>query len=234
MGGLILFVIMDGQVDHYVILGLPSGEQGAKLSEEEIKKAYRSKLLELHPDKRPDDPNAHHDFLNLRASYKFLMDKKARQSFHQRISRKRKSQQKTSSKPRRKSTDVDEREQAARAAYSAANAARDMEEQIRRSNEQEIARIKRDNAASKAASKAAAAAAASTLKKEEVKEAAASTQCPCGHCQGDWFDREFSCNFGGRADFEAYENSLLTKFRIYYLFSSIFWHCVLYFPCKNI
>ncbi|KAK1357453.1 Pre-mRNA-splicing factor cwc23 [Heracleum sosnowskyi] len=206
---------MDVEVDHYVILGLPSGDKGAKLSEEEIKKAYHSKLLVLHPDKRPDDPNAHHEFLNLHASYKILMDKNSRQSFDEeqdkkRKRRSRKLQQQNSCKRRKTRDVVEEREQAARDAYSAANAARDREEEIRRSNEQVIERLKREKAA--AASKAPPAAAA-TLNKRGAKEAVASTQCPCGHCQGDWFDREFSCNFGGAAGFEAYEKSLLTKFR---------------------
>ena len=32
---------MDVDVDHYNVLGLPSREEGAKLSEKEISKAYR-------------------------------------------------------------------------------------------------------------------------------------------------------------------------------------------------
>ena len=44
---------MDVEVDHCVILGLPSGEEGAKLSADDIRKGYRSKALEKHPDKRP-------------------------------------------------------------------------------------------------------------------------------------------------------------------------------------
>ncbi|KAL1810118.1 hypothetical protein ACET3Z_027108 [Daucus carota] len=115
----------DVEVDPYAVLGLPSGEEGAKVSEEEIKKVYRAKLLELHPDKRPDDPNAHQNFLNLRTCYKILMDKKARLDFHRRtnrnqqIKRTRKSQEQNSSQRRRRRTVVDEKEQAARAAHSA-------------------------------------------------------------------------------------------------------------------
>lgn len=77
---------MDGdeEVDHYVILGLP---RGAKLSEEGIKEAYLSKLVELDPDKRPDDPNAHRDFLNVCASYKLFRDKKEKSRQSLRTSR---------------------------------------------------------------------------------------------------------------------------------------------------
>lgn len=56
-------------IDHYSILGLPSGKKGTNLSNEDIKKAYRSKALELHPDKRRDDPIAVVDFQQLQASY---------------------------------------------------------------------------------------------------------------------------------------------------------------------
>ncbi|KAH0758949.1 hypothetical protein KY290_022442 [Solanum tuberosum] len=69
------------EVDHYVVLDLPSGEQGAKLSQQEISKAYRKKALELHPDKRPDDPNAHENFRKLKTSYDFLKDEKNRKLF---------------------------------------------------------------------------------------------------------------------------------------------------------
>lgn len=56
---------MDMEVDHYAVLGLPSGEQGSKLSQQQIKKAYHAKSLKLHPDKKPDDPNAHANFRKL-------------------------------------------------------------------------------------------------------------------------------------------------------------------------
>ncbi|CAG7895960.1 unnamed protein product [Brassica rapa] len=44
---------MEGFVDHYIVLGLPSGEEALKLSEKEITKAYKLKALVLHPDKTP-------------------------------------------------------------------------------------------------------------------------------------------------------------------------------------
>ncbi|KAJ4849516.1 hypothetical protein Tsubulata_021098 [Turnera subulata] len=68
-------------IDHYRILGLPSGEEGARLTEREISKAYKLKALGLHPDKRPQDPNAHANFQKLKASYETLMDPDARRRF---------------------------------------------------------------------------------------------------------------------------------------------------------
>nr|GMD00955.1 DnaJ homolog subfamily C member 17 [Ipomoea batatas] len=67
--------------DHYAILGLPSGEEGANLSDKQIAKAYRVKALELHPDKRPNDPNANIFFQKLKASYEILRDRKARREY---------------------------------------------------------------------------------------------------------------------------------------------------------
>ncbi|PWA84417.1 dnaJ domain-containing protein [Artemisia annua] len=68
-------------IDHYSILGLPSGEEGTNLSNEDIKKAYRSKALQLHPDKRCDHPNAVLDFQQLQASYEILKDENTRKEF---------------------------------------------------------------------------------------------------------------------------------------------------------
>ncbi|XP_020094934.1 pre-mRNA-splicing factor cwf23-like [Ananas comosus] len=59
-------------VDHYSVLGLPSGEEGAKLTLGEIKKAFRAQSLSRHPDKRPADPAATADFQRLLASYDAL------------------------------------------------------------------------------------------------------------------------------------------------------------------
>ncbi|KAG9135735.1 hypothetical protein Leryth_002473 [Lithospermum erythrorhizon] len=72
---------MATEVDHYVVLGLPSYEEGAKLSDKDITTAYKSKALELHPDKSPHDPNAHVNFQNLKESYQVLKDEKERKKF---------------------------------------------------------------------------------------------------------------------------------------------------------
>ncbi|KAK1567314.1 hypothetical protein Q3G72_010748 [Acer saccharum] len=42
---------MDVDVNHCKVLGLPSGVEGAKLTEKEISKAYKLRALKLHPDK---------------------------------------------------------------------------------------------------------------------------------------------------------------------------------------
>ena len=70
---------MDIEVDYYAALDLPSGEEGAKLSEIDISKAYRKRAFELYPDKKPDDPiNAHFNFQKLKASYDIFKDEKKR------------------------------------------------------------------------------------------------------------------------------------------------------------
>ncbi|KAG5514829.1 hypothetical protein RHGRI_036020 [Rhododendron griersonianum] len=46
-----------------------------------LQKLIKKKALELHPDKRPNDRNAHADILRLNASYAILKDEKAKKSF---------------------------------------------------------------------------------------------------------------------------------------------------------
>ncbi|CAA3021600.1 dnaJ homolog subfamily C member 17-like [Olea europaea subsp. europaea] len=82
-------------------------------SEKEITKAYRLKALELHPDKRPDDPNAHDDFQKLTTSYAVLKDEKARKLFDDLLRVKREKFQRQSqqdSKHRKMMSDLGERE----------------------------------------------------------------------------------------------------------------------------
>ncbi|KAI4375662.1 hypothetical protein MLD38_013509 [Melastoma candidum] len=107
---------MDVEVDHYSVLGLPTGEEGAKLSEKEISKAYRAKALELHPDKRPDDLNAHANFQKLKSSYEILKDDKARKLFDDLLRVKADQQRRQlqkDAKRRRMVSDLEERERAA-------------------------------------------------------------------------------------------------------------------------
>ncbi|KAJ4846101.1 hypothetical protein Tsubulata_016744 [Turnera subulata] len=80
---------MDTGVDHYSVLGLPSGEVGARLTEKEITRAYKLKALEVHPDKRPHDPNAHADFQRLQSSYESLMNPVSRRRFDNSLRTKR-------------------------------------------------------------------------------------------------------------------------------------------------
>lgn len=56
--------------------------EGAKLSAFDISKAYGKKALDLHPDKRLDDPiKAHINFQKLKTSYDILRDEKKRKLF---------------------------------------------------------------------------------------------------------------------------------------------------------
>ncbi|XP_052205311.1 uncharacterized protein LOC127810096 isoform X2 [Diospyros lotus] len=135
---------MDDKIDHYIILGLPTGDEGAKFSEKDITKAYRKRALELHPDKRPDDQNAHADILQLNASYAILKDEKARQLFDdllriKQMKIRRQSQQ--DSKRRKMVSDLEKRERAAFAPDPEAEA-REEEERISRKLKEEIARIR--------------------------------------------------------------------------------------------
>lgn len=135
---------MDVEVDHYVVLGLPSGEEGARLSEQEINKAYRSKARELHPDKRRDDPNAHANFLKLQTSYEVLKDEKTRKLFDDLLRVKREKLQRQGqhdSKRRKMMSDLEERE---RSVFSVDPnmKAREEEERISRKLKEEIARIR--------------------------------------------------------------------------------------------
>ncbi|QCE08717.1 DnaJ-like protein subfamily C member 17 [Vigna unguiculata] len=135
---------MDAQIDHYAVLGLPSGEEGAKLTEKEINKAYRWKALELHPDKRPDDPNAAANFQQLRTSYDILRDDKARKLFDEllRVKRDRELRHSQRDGKRRKMvSDLERRERDANAPDLAAKE-REEEARIARKLKEEIARIR--------------------------------------------------------------------------------------------
>ncbi|KAJ7967126.1 DnaJ-like subfamily C member 17 [Quillaja saponaria] len=135
---------MDADTDHYHVLGLPSGEEGAKLTEKHISKAYKLKALELHPDKRPDDPDAHANFQKLKTSYEILKDEKARKLFDDLLRVKREQHRRQSErdvKRRKMVSDLEEKERAAFAPdpYSKE---REEEERIARQLKEEIARIR--------------------------------------------------------------------------------------------
>ncbi|XP_074581053.1 pre-mRNA-splicing factor cwf23-like, partial [Curcuma longa] len=104
----------DEDVDHYAVLGLPSGEEGAKMTLKEIEKAYRNQSRIRHPDKRPDDPNATADFQRLKASFEALKDDAARRVFDARLRARRILRDSAFNAKRRKlATDLEERERAA-------------------------------------------------------------------------------------------------------------------------
>ncbi|KAJ0010959.1 hypothetical protein Pint_33547 [Pistacia integerrima] len=148
---------MDVDVDHYKVLGLPSGEEGAKLSEKEISKAYKFKALELHPDKRPDDPDAHANFQKLKSSYEILKDEKARKLYDDLLKIKREKEQRLvqqDGRKRKMRSDLEERERAAFAPDPTVKA-RQEEERIARQLKEEIARIKRAHGSKGAAAASA-------------------------------------------------------------------------------
>ncbi|XP_062028344.1 uncharacterized protein LOC133744219 [Rosa rugosa] len=65
--------------DHYKVLGLPSDEEGSKLIEKQITKAYHAKALVLHLDKRPkSDLQANTNFQRLKRSYEVFKNESSR------------------------------------------------------------------------------------------------------------------------------------------------------------
>ncbi|KAF5197044.1 Dnaj-like protein [Thalictrum thalictroides] len=107
---------MEIEINHYKILGFQTTEEeGSKLTQIEISKAYRIKALELHPDKRPNDPNAVVEFQQLKSSYEILKDEKARKLFDDLLRVKSEQKQRQSQydfKRRRMMSDLEERERA--------------------------------------------------------------------------------------------------------------------------
>lgn len=135
---------MDIDVDHYSILGLPTGEEGAKLTEKEISKAYKVKALELHPDKNRDDPKAHDKFQRVKSSYEILKDEKARKLFDDLLKVKQEQQRRHSerdAKKRRMVSDLEERERAAFAPDPDARE-REKEERILKELKEQVARVR--------------------------------------------------------------------------------------------
>lgn len=64
--------------DYYQILGISKNATA-----DEIKKAYRKKALQFHPDKNPDNKNAEAQFKQVSEAYEVLSDQNKRQMYDQ-------------------------------------------------------------------------------------------------------------------------------------------------------
>lgn len=62
--------------NYYEILGVDKSA-----TQEEIKKAYRKKAMELHPDKNPNNPEAESKFKQVNEAYEVLSDEQKRQEY---------------------------------------------------------------------------------------------------------------------------------------------------------
>lgn len=65
-------------IDYYKILGIERG-----VSQEEVKKAYRKRSKQFHPDLHPDDPKAKAKFQLLNEAYAVLGDAEKRKKYDQ-------------------------------------------------------------------------------------------------------------------------------------------------------
>ena len=143
---------LDGRSDAYAVLGI---EGGASATEADIKKAYRRKALELHPDKNRDDPDrAAADFSRAQRAFQVLSDAKARRALDDLVRARTLREERHAGRDeerRRMVADLEAREREARGeAAAAASAAATFEAELDRLREE----------ATKAAMDAAAAAAA--------------------------------------------------------------------------
>eukprot|EP00439_Symbiodinium_sp_Y106_P013071 s2507_g1.t3 len=67
---------------HYEALGITAKDRA---SEEDIKKAYRTKSREWHPDKNPDNPQATANFQRINEAYNVLKDEGKRRTYNAKI-----------------------------------------------------------------------------------------------------------------------------------------------------
>ena len=64
------------KLDYYNVLGVPRGASGP-----EIKKAFRKKAKELHPDQNKDTPNAEAKFKEVNEAYDILKDPRKKEMY---------------------------------------------------------------------------------------------------------------------------------------------------------
>lgn len=102
-------LLPEGVDDPYLIL-----EVSRSSSAKEIRKAYRRKARDIHPDKNPDDPNAEVNFHKLQAAFEFLEDVKKRLQYNeilQRDDERRERFEKQTTEKRRFAEKLEKREQ---------------------------------------------------------------------------------------------------------------------------
>ena len=73
-----MFLVLKMKKDYYEILGVSKNATAA-----EIKKAYRKKALEYHPDKNPGDKEAEEKFKEAAQAYEILGDEQKRAQYDQ-------------------------------------------------------------------------------------------------------------------------------------------------------
>ncbi len=69
---------MSDKRDYYEVLGVDRNA-----SQAEIKKAYRKKAIQFHPDKNPDDKEAEEKFKEAAEAYEVLSDEQKKQRYDQ-------------------------------------------------------------------------------------------------------------------------------------------------------
>ena len=71
---------MDQKRDYYEVLGVDKNA-----TPEQIKKAYRKKAIEFHPDRNPGNKEAEEKFKEAAEAYDVLSDEKKKQLYDQEV-----------------------------------------------------------------------------------------------------------------------------------------------------
>ncbi|XP_044270759.1 dnaJ homolog subfamily C member 17 isoform X2 [Tribolium madens] len=120
----------------------------------DIKKAYRKKALQCHPDKNPDNPNAAKEFHQLSRILEVLIDETARKAYDAVLKGRKEAairHKELDSKRRKLKEDLEARERRAAAGYKTKSADEKLKEEIERLRkegsrqvEEELERIRQE------------------------------------------------------------------------------------------